>query len=238
MGAGLLAGAAAGLFLLVVGEPAVEQAIRLEHASVASGHQAEVFGRELQRAGMVAAMGLYGVAVGGVLAILALVPGRRMQGSAWERCLRIALAGFGAFWLVPFLKYPPSPPGVGDTSTMGLRTASYVSMAAVSVAACLVAVAAARRLAARGVEAHRRHLVAGAGYLLVVATAFALLPPAPDGVGVPADLLWQFRLASVGGQAILWTFAGAGLGLLTLRAERRAAGAGAAETAPATAHGR
>jgi hypothetical protein len=226
MGAGLLAGVAAGLFQLATGERSVEQAIRLEHlASLASGgHPTEMFSRGVQRFGMVLATGLYGVALGGALAIAFLVMSRRMRGSAWERSLKIALAGFGAFWLVPFLKYPANPPGIGDPSTIGIRTAAYLTIAAVSVTACLIGVAAARQLAARGVEPHRRQLIVGAAYVFVLAAAFILLPPALDPAGFPAGLLWDFRLASVGGQAILWMLAGAGLGLLMLRAERRAAG--------------
>jgi len=225
MGAGLVAGVVAGLFQLVAGEPTVERAIQIEHlraaASGAGGHAALVFSRSVQRTGMVAAVGLYGIALGGVLATVGFVAARRMRGSAWERSLRVALGGFVVFWLVPFLKYPANPPAVGDPATIGLRTASYLAMAVVSLAAFLVAVAASRRFAAQGMQPHHRQILAVAGYLAVVATAFVVLPANPDPIAVPAGLLWSFRLAAAGGQLLLWTVAGAGLGLLTLRAERR-----------------
>lgn len=236
MGAGLVAGVVAGLFQLVAGEPPVERAIQLEHLraalSGAGGHVVEIFTRSVQRTGMVLATGLYGIALGGVLATVLFVAARpsnrsaargseRGRGSAWERSLRVALGGFVVFWLVPFLKYPANPPAVGDPATIGLRTAAYLAMASVSLAACLVAVAAARRFAAQGMQPHRRQILAVAGYLVVVATAFVVLPGNPDAIEVPADLLWSFRLAAAGGQLLLWTVAGAGIGLLTLRAERR-----------------
>ena len=113
--------------------------------------------------------------------------------------MRIAVGGFVVFWLVPFLKYPANPPAVGDPATIGLRTAAYLAMAVASLAACLVAVAAARQLEARGVPAHLRQILVVGGYLLVVAIAFVLLPANPDAVEAPADLLWSFRLASAGG---------------------------------------
>jgi hypothetical protein len=212
------------LFQLVVGEHPVERAIRLEHVRMAASgeHAAEVFTRGVQRAGMVMATGLYGIALGGVLAAVLFVASRRMRGTAWERSMRIALGAFVVFWLVPFLKYPANPPAVGDPATIGLRTAAYLAMAVTSLAACLVAVAASRRWAARGMAAHHRQILAVGGYLLVVAIAFVVLPGNPDEIGVPADLLWSFRLASAGGQALLWTLAGAGIGLLTIRSERRA----------------
>lgn len=231
MGAGLVAGIAAGLFELAAGEPSVERAIELEHMA-SGGPSAELFTRGVQRAGMVIGTSLYGIALGGVLAVILYVTARRMSGSAWERSLKIALAGFGAFWFVPFLKYPANPPAVGDPATIGLRTTSYLAMAAISVAACLVAAAVSRRLAAQGAESHRRQILVAAAYLVVVATAFLALPASPDRAGVPADLLWSFRLASAGGQAILWAVAGSGIGLLTLRAERRAAAAGRLPAAP------
>jgi putative cobalt transporter subunit CbtA len=233
MGAGLVAGVATGLFELVAGEPSVGRAIELERmAQMGAGHSAEVFTRGVQRAGMVMATGLYGIALGGVLAVVLFVMARRIPSpaSAWQRSMKIALAGFGAFWFVPFLKYPANPPAVGDPATIGLRTASYLAMAAVSVGACFVGAAAARRLAAQGAAPHRRQIVAGAAYGALALTAFVALPANPDAVNIPADLLWNFRLASAGGQAILWTVAGMMLGLLTLRAERRAA---AAERRPA-----
>lgn len=213
---------ASALFLLLVGEPALDEAIRLEQAASA-GHGAEVFSRSEQHLGMVLASGLYGLAIGGIVGLILFVAGRWMSGGAWERSMKLALAGFGVWFLVPFLKYPASPPGVGDPDTIGLRTAGYLFLLLVSLAACAGAVVVARRLAGRGVERHHRHLLVGAGYLLVIGTAFAALPDAPAPDGVPSGLLWEFRLASIGGQAVLWLGIGAILGLLNLRAERRSA---------------
>jgi predicted cobalt transporter CbtA len=227
LGAGLAGGVASGLFLLVIGEPSIDEAIRLEHAAASGQHAAqEVFTRGQQHFGLVLATGLYGLAVGGVLGILFFLMSRRMRGSAWDRSMRIALSGFAAWFLVPFLKYPANPPGVGNPDTMGLRTGAYLFLVAASVAACFAGLALARQLAVRGVEAHHRQLIVGACILVVVATAFVALPPGVEPEGVPAGLLWDFRLASVGGQAVLWTATGALLGLLSVRAEKRAAAAG------------
>ncbi len=46
------------------------------------------------------------------------------------------------------------------------------------------------------------------------ALAFALLPGAPDPITVPATLLWSFRLASLGGNLLLWAVITLGFGLL------------------------
>lgn len=223
LGAGLLGGLASGLFLLVVGEPSIDEAIRLEHAASAGHASEEIFTRGQQHLGMVLASGLFGMAVGGVLGILFYVLGRRMAGSPWERSMKIALVGFGAYFFVPFLKYPANPPGVGDPETVGIRTAGYLVLVLVSVCGCFLGMAVAGRLKARGTPAHHRHLVVAATYLLLVGTAFFALPPAVKPDGIPSGLLWDFRVASIGGQAVLWTCTGVVLGLLSMRAQRRAA---------------
>jgi predicted cobalt transporter CbtA len=214
------------LFLLLVGEPSIDRAIRLEHAA-SNGHaSAEIFTRNQQHLGMVLASGLFGLAVGGVLGILFHVLSRRMAGTPWERSMKIALAGFGAYFLLPFIRYPANPPGVGDPETVGIRTAAYLFLVLVSVAGCFFGVALSRRLKARGTPAHYRHLIVTAGYLVLVGTAYLALPPAVKPDGIPSGLLWDFRMASIGGQAVLWAGTGVILGLLSTRAQKRTASAG------------
>lgn len=226
LGAGLLGGLASGLFLLVAGEPSIDRAIRLEQAASAGHASEEVFSRGEQHLGMVLASGLFGLAVGGVLGIILYVLGRHIAGTPWERSMKIAIAGFGAFFLVPFLKYPANPPGVGDPETVGIRTAGYLFLVLVSVAGCFLGLAVARRLKARGTPAHHRQLTVAATYLLLLGAAFFALPPAVEPDGIPSGLLWDFRMASIGGQAVLWACTGVILGLLSMRAQRMTAAAG------------
>ena len=42
-------------------------------------------------------------------------------------------------YVVPFVKYPPNPPGIGDPATIGERTALYFGMVAISVLAAIAA---------------------------------------------------------------------------------------------------
>ncbi|MGH2667956.1 MAG: CbtA family protein [bacterium] len=220
--AGLMAGLAAGLFHSLASEPLIEQALGYEAAG-----GAEVFSRGVQRGGLVAATALYGVALGGIFGLVYHLLARQApahrrdrapahrRDSAWHRSIALALAGFATFFLVPFLKYPANPPGVGDPSTIGSRTSMYVAMLAIALLASLGAWAGARRLAA--LAPHRRHLLVGAVYIAAVGAAYGLLPANPDPVGIPAQLLWSFRTASAAGQALLWSTLGAAFGLLTLR---------------------
>ncbi len=49
----------------------------------------------------------------------------------------------------------------------------------------------------------------------------AVLPAAPDTVEVPATLVWQFRLASLGGGFLLWTLLILGFGWIVAEADHR-----------------
>jgi predicted cobalt transporter CbtA len=57
-------------------------------------------------------------------------------------------------------------------------------------------------------------MLVGAAVFLVAVVIFALVMPPLDEVpeGFPAVVLWQFRVASFGAQAVLWTVLGLGFG--------------------------
>src|SRR5512132_2298906 len=155
--AGLVAGLVSGVYLLLVGEPVIDQAIRLEAAASGGAPAVEVFSRGTQRLGLVGAATLYGLAVGGVFAIVhQLLEPRMAAGTAWDKAVRLAAAGFGTLYLVPFLHYPANPPGVGDPSTAATRTRLYLAALAASLLVSVAAWLAARRLAGLGVERWRR----------------------------------------------------------------------------------
>ncbi|MEV1243249.1 CbtA family protein [Nonomuraea sp. NPDC050022] len=224
---GLLAGLIAGGFAFAFGEPQVDSAIALEqaHAAQEPGHdhgEEELVSRPGQKAGLFLATGLYGLAVGGVFALVyAGLRGR--VGPRSEGGLALAAAGsaFGAVILVPFVKYPANPPAVGDPETINSRTALYVVMILVGLAAIAIAVATARRVTA---GPWARWVAAGVAYLVPVVAAWLLLPTVDEvPEGFPATLLWQFRLVSLGTQLVFWTAFGVLFGWVSDRAARRGA---------------
>ncbi len=230
--AGLLAGLVAGGFAFLFGEPRLEQAIALEeghsHDRSPAGEQGHehgeeaVVGRPLQKAGLFLATGLYGVAAGGIFALV-YAGLRNRVGPRSDGGLALAAAGTGfvATVLVPFVKYPANPPAVGDPGTITGRTLLYVVMVLVGLAATAVAVATARRVTG---GPWARWSAAVAAFLVPVVAAWVLLP-AVDEVpeGFPATLLWEFRLASLGTQLVFWTALGVLFGLLAERAARPSA---------------
>jgi len=222
MGVGLVAALLAFAFSFLVGEPQVGRAIDLEaQAAAAAGAAAEpeVVSRTVQRTvGLATAVGMYGLAMGGLFGIAFAVAYGRI-GSFGPRAAAglLALGGFVAVQLVPFLKYPPNPPAVGDPDTIGRRTALYLLMLAISVLAAMAAVSFGRR-AAPGYGNWNATLLAVGGFLALVVLAYVALPGIDEvGPGFPATLLWRFRLASLGTQAVLWTTLGLLFGALTER---------------------
>lgn len=211
--AGLLAGVAAGMLGLAVIEPRIEEAIAVESGlghDAHAGRAAAVAGgvevpREVQKLGLVLATGLYGLAIGGLVALVFVsLRGRTAHRNDLALALSLGAALFAAAVLVPFAKYPANPPGVGDPATIGERTGLYLVLVAGSLVALLAAWRVARMLA-RG-PAWLRSL-AFTGTFASLAALLMLFLPSVDEIpsGYPGELVRDFQLASLGLQLTLWT---------------------------------
>src|SRR5919201_1894428 len=145
--AGLCAGLASTGFASLAGEPAVDAAIVYEDAHAPAGHDAAAapvpVSRALQKTGgLLTALVVDGVALGGIFALVfAFAYGRVGGASPRATAYWLAGAAFVVLFLVPFVKYPATPPSVGDPDTIGRRTTLYATMFAISI---LAAIAAAR----------------------------------------------------------------------------------------------
>jgi predicted cobalt transporter CbtA len=206
VGAGLLL----AVYLLLVVEPTIRDAIALE------GHHdgAELFTRSQQVGGGMLATVLYAVVAAVIFAtVYAAVRHRIPAASDLPRAAWLAVVGFVTVALVPALKYPANPPGVGSEDTVGARTIGYLVLLAASVLVAVLLVRLSGWLRHRTDHATRVVAVA-----VVAAAAYGLLLvvlPAAEGVdvgAVPAGLLWDFRVRSLGGLALLWATLGLGLG--------------------------
>ncbi len=228
--AGLGGGLLGAGFAKVAGEPPLDAAIAWESAQPAAGGE-EAHGETVSRAvqstiGLAAAAIVYGVALGGLFALVfAGAYGRISRAGPMRTAIGLAAAGFVVLYVVPFVKYPPNPPGVGDPATIGDRTALYFGMVAISVLAAIAAVRVRSGLVAR--LGRDRSALCAVGTFVLVAIAAALVMPGFSEVPAtfPADTLWSFRMASLGGQAILWAGIGIGFGLASHRVARRVPGA-------------
>ena len=223
--AGLAAGVAAFAFASLVGEPWVREAIAYEEeagaADEAAGHDpgGTVVSRTVQSTvGLLAGTAIAGVAMGGLFALVyAFALGRFGPSAARPLALALATGAFTAVALVPFFKYPANPPGVGDPDTVGWRTALYLALIAVAVAGAGLAIVLRRRWLERHDPWNATLLAVGA-WLALIALAYVLLPDGAEiPAGFPADVLWGFRVASLGVHAVLWATIGLVYGALNAR---------------------
>ncbi|MDQ3569458.1 MAG: CbtA family protein [Actinomycetota bacterium] len=216
--AGAGAGAALALFLRLVGEPTMARTMVLEAQRDGGGAGEQLFSRGAQEVGGALGALAYGVCLG-VVAAVVLARGRRPPAAQSERRRAMALAatGFVTVVLVPFLKYPANPPGVGDPHTIGRRTALFLALLGWSVLASWASWRLHGRLRERGWHQHRRWVAAAGVYAAAVAAALMVMPSSPDVVEVPAGLLWRFRTASLAGSAVFWAVLGWILGVVAQR---------------------
>jgi predicted cobalt transporter CbtA len=239
---GLLAGVVGATFALIAGEPAVDEAIAIEEANAAAqaedpgahdDDEASVSRSDQRGAGLFGAYALSGAAFGVMLALTA----HGLRRGRPDPARRVVLAGVilaGAFTVAPWFKYPPNPPAVGDTGTLAERQGLYVAVICIAAALGLGATILDRRLRAAEWAEHRRLPAVVASVAVPMLLAYALLPPAPDEVSVPATLVWRFRVASLGANLALWTTLTLGLAWLVAEAQRRRASADQAAPASLT----
>lgn len=214
IGRGLLAGALAGVFAFVFArifvEPVIDRAIAYEdeaaHAHGGHEHGIELFTRGVQaNIGMGFGVLAFSVAMGALFAVVYCVVYGRV-GDVSPRLLSVYVAGamFLSLYVIPYLKYPPSPPALSLDETIRQRTLLYLLMVVLSAALLAAAVYAGRRLVER-LGAWNATLVATGGYLVAVAVVMLVLPGIHETPSnFPADVLYEFRLFSLGTQVVMW----------------------------------
>jgi hypothetical protein len=247
---GLLAGALAGVLSFVFSriflEPVINKAIGYEDgigaaheamAGTAAGHEHggeggfEGFTRAVQmNIGMGLGVLLFSVAIGAIFAVVFAVAYGRV-GDVSVRLLSLYVAGgmLVSLFIVPALKYPPSPPALSLDETIRQRTLLYLLMVVLSAALFVAAVYLGRRLSEK-LGAWNAALAAAGVYVAASAIVMLVLPtidetPGPllDDAGTivyegfPADVLYDFRLFSLGNQVVIYATIGLAFGLMAAR---------------------
>ncbi len=240
IGRGLLAGALAAvpafIFAKIFLEPVIGRAIDFEDGTTAAheamevatgGHSHGGEGGELFTRGIQSTVGMgfgvlaFSVAMGALFAVAFCVVYGRL-GNISTRATSVLVAGgmLVALWIVPGLKYPPSPPATSLDETITQRALLYLLMLGLSALFLVAAVYLGRQLTPR-LGAWNAALAGGGAYLAAVFIVMLILPtinetPGPmldnSGAivfpGFPAADLYEFRLYALGTQVIIWTVIG------------------------------
>ncbi|HET6732573.1 CbtA family protein [Mycobacterium sp.] len=237
---GIVAGIACFVFSRLMIAPLIDRAVEYEaereHAEsqlLGGGHEhgQELFSRAVQE-NFGAAVGVTGfsIVMGVLFAIIytvvrAALAQRGLRPDSTGLAMLVAAGMFVAIALMPGLKYPANPPGVGLDDTTAARSSAFVTITVISVVAACVALATALALSRRWGGWPASFLAVG-GYLFVVLGAMVLLPSfheapgplaGPGGIvlgGFPAELLAEFRLHSLTAQAVMWLAIGTTFGCL------------------------
>lgn len=217
--AGLVAGVLAFLWAHFVGEPPVRAAIAVEEAAAAKAagahHEESTITRSTQETwGLGVGVLIFSVAIGGFLSLVfAMVYGRASSLRARGTVLAICAIGFTAVVLVPLTKYPANPPAVGSGDTINERTEFFFVLVIIALVASVAALRLGRQLAGR-IGAGNALAAAILLFVVLIAIAHVALPNQNEvRAGFPPQILWDFRLANLGTQAILWSALAFGFGV-------------------------
>ncbi len=224
--AGLIAACLSALFAFAFVEPHIDRAIAFEEAHAMAAHagmaaEEELVSRAVQStAGLLTALSLYGAALGGLFALVfAYAYGRAGKIGPRTLALMLAAAGFVVIVLIPALKYPPTPPAVGKHETVGLRTAAFFAMIALSVVTAIVAAKLRPALRLHALTRTAAVIIFYIGLIWLAQHALPVINEVP--AEFPATLLWDYRTASLLAQLVLWLAMGFVFGPLAERELRR-----------------
>lgn len=206
----LMAGAFAGTILStinqVIVEPYIERAIALENQMATSAGdmlnpvQFESY-RLWQKGGEIAAGSILGLAIGALFGLVYAYSRTSIPASSE---IRKALVLAGIMWfvlfLVPALKYPANPPAVGDPETLLYRQISYLGYLAISGFSALGLAFLYRKMGAN----QSKKLIIPTTYAAIMLISYLAMPPNPDAITAPMDLVVGFRVASGFAMSLFW----------------------------------
>jgi predicted cobalt transporter CbtA len=219
---GAIAGTILGILNQALVEPYIDRAISIETQSAIKEGEI-VYPVELQnyrlwqKAGEIAAGAILGISLGALFGVVFVYSRSSLLLLRSDSNIKKALILAGIMWfvlfLIPALKYPANPPAVGDPDTIYYRQSLYISLLAISGFSAL-GLALLYRILGNRTNNKNRIIVVSLIYAAIIIGAFLILPPNPDEISAPMDLVQGFRIASVFTMSISWGILGIIFGVL------------------------
>lgn len=211
---GAIAGTVLGAVNQIIVEPYIERAIALELQN--AEQSGEIINpiefaayRIWQKGGEIAAGTILGMSLGSLFGIVFAYGRPSVPGSNnVKKALIIAGIMWFTLFLMPALKYPANPPAVGDPDTIQYRQSIYLAFLAISGFSALGLALLYRKMGA----AQAKKVIVPATYAAIMAVAFVAMPPNPDAINAPMDLVASFRIASAFTMSVFWGLLGVTLG--------------------------
>jgi predicted cobalt transporter CbtA len=212
---GAIAGTILGIINQVLVEPYIDRTISIETQNAIK--EGEVINpvelqnyRLWQKGGETVAGTILGISLSALFGIVFLY-GRSSILSHSNSNTKKALMLAGIMWfvlfLIPALKYPANPPAVGDPETIYNRESLYIAILAISGFSALGLALAYRSL---GLSSSKTMKIITFVfiYAVIMITTYVVLPPNPDEIAIPMDLVQEFRVASAFTMSIFWGLLG------------------------------
>lgn len=234
---GAAAGLAAAVFIWLVVEPVLERALKVEDARTAAeaashaangGHSHEeaaaVVERPEQIFGGALTVFVVTLILGVVFAVVFAGLRHRLPGATdVARSLWLAVIGFGVLVLAPMITLPANPPAVGDPGSVDQRTGIFVLTIALAALLVVAGFVLNGQLRGKVSDASRVAVVAAAG-VVVAGLAIWAVPASPDGIAsdMGAQLVWDFRLVSLGLRGLMFAALGLVFGVLVAQKAAKA----------------
>ncbi len=215
--AGAIAGTALSTLNLGIVEPYLERAIALENQNAAmNGEMLNPIEfdnyRLWQKGGEIAAGTILGTSYGALFGIVFAYGRKSIPGSTEiKKALILAGVMLLVLYIVPALKYPANPPSVGDPETISYRQSLYIPFVAISGFSALGLAFLYRKLGKANKNEAKKILIP-AIYGAIMIVAYAAMPPNPDAITAPMDLVTGFRIASGFTMSVFWGLLGFLLG--------------------------
>ena len=214
---GFTAGTIHGAVNLVIVEPYLDEAISIENRNLFASGDAEDTPqfwveynsyRDWQKSGQLLAGGILGMSIGALFGIVFAYSRNSLpEGHTVKKTFVLATIMWITIFLIPFLKYPANPPTVGEADTIILRQTLYLLFIAISGFSAVGFFVLYKKL-------ENKKYLAVVGYAVFITTVFFIMPPSPDEVTAPMDLVNGFRTMSVMAVTIFWIAEAIILGLL------------------------
>ena len=214
---GFTAGIIHGAVNLAIVEPYLDQAISIENQNLFATGLAEDTPqfwaeyssyRDWQKSGQVLASGILGMSIGALFGIVFAYSRNALpKGHTVKKTFVLAAIMWLTIFLIPFLKYPANPPTVGEADTVILRQTLYLLFIAISGFSAVGFSRLYKKL-------ENKKYLAFVGYAVFITAVFFIMPPSPDEITAPMDLVNGFRAMSVMAVTTFWIAEAIILGLL------------------------
>jgi len=218
---GFVAGTIHGAVNLAIVEPYLDKAIGIENQNLFASGEAEDTPqfwveynsyRDWQKSGQLLAGGILGMSIGALFGIVfAYSKNSLPKGHTVKKTFVLAAIMWLTIFLIPFLKYPANPPTVGDADTVVLRQILYLLFIAISGFSAVGFSVLYKKLQ------NKKKGFAFIGYAVFNTAVFFIMPPSPDEVTAPIDLVNGFRTMSIVAVSTFWVAEAIILGALWQR---------------------